>query len=406
MDDTRVWRTGGPRPRCHPDLEPAASAAYHRVVRHLLVGSCVCVALAGCTPPTQDDWSVELVESTMTRHDARALPRWQYALGLYLYAQYLVYQRTGDPRHLQYIQAWTDRFVMDDGTIYETFDSLDYMMPGRVLNVLHRETGEDRYRIAARKIRDRLDDYPRTSDGGLWHAVSYHHQLWADGAFMVAPFLAEYGREFDDAEYADEEAAKQLVVYASHLQLPNGLLRHAYDESRAQIWANPDTGLAPETWCRAVGWFGMATIDVLEVLPEGHPRRPELLRILADLVAGYAEFQDPESGLWFQVVDKGDMPGNWTETSCSAMYTFTVSRAVEQGWVDADYQDVADRGYAGVLGRLSRDQDGLTRLTDIVVGTNVGDYRYYVDRTRAVNDFHGLGAFLIMNEQLRRTSGG
>ncbi|WP_293270397.1 glycoside hydrolase family 88 protein [Nannocystis sp.] len=373
-------------------------------MRHLPVVSCVCVALAGCTPP--EDWSVEVVESTMARYDARDLPGWQYTLGLYLYAQYLVYQRTQDPRYLKYIRTWTDRFVAEDGTIHDTFDSLDYMMPGRVLNVLHRETGDDRYRIAAKKIRDRLDDYPRTSDGGLWHAVRLDHQLWADGAFMVAPFVAEYGREFDDAEYANEEAAKQLVVYASHLQQPNGLLKHAYDEARVQVWADPDTGLAPEHWCRAVGWFGMAMIHVLEVLPEDHPRRPELLRILADLVAGYADFQDPESGLWFEVVDKGDMPNNWTETSCSSMYTFTISRGIEQGWVDADYQDVADRGYEGVLSRISRDEDGLTRLTEIVVGTNIGDYRYYIDRPRSVNDFHGLGAFLIMNEQLRRTHGG
>jgi len=389
------------------DLDAAASAAYHRDVRHLPVVSCVCLALAGCAPPTEVDWSVEVVESTMTRHDAQNLPGWQYALGLYLYAQYQVYRRTGDERYLKYIQVWTDRFVAEDGGMYpETFDSLDYMMPGRVLNVLHRETGDERYEIAARTIRARLDDYPRTSDGGLWHAVSYHHQLWADGAFMVAPFLAEFGREFDDAEYTDEESGKQLVVYASHLQQGNGLLKHAYDESRQMVWADPDTGLAPESWCRAVGWFGLATIDVLEVLPEDHARRPELLQILGDLVAGYAEFQDPDSGLWFEVVDRGDMENNWTETSCSSMYTYTVSRAVEQGWVDADYQDVADRGYAGVLGRISIGEDGLTRLTDIVVGTNVGDYRYYVDRTRAVNDFHGLGAFLLMNEQMLRVAGG
>lgn len=375
-------------------------------MRHLRSAvSCLCVALVSCGPPGGADWSVELVDSTMSRYSSQTLPGWSYTVGLYLYAQHLVYQRTGDPRQLEYIREWAERFIDEDGATFETFDTLDSMMSGRVLNLLHHETGDKRYRVAARKIRDRLDTYPRTSDGGLWHSVKLDHQLWADGAFMVAPFIAEYGREFDDRAYTDDEAARQLVVYASHLQQPGGLLKHAYDESREQTWSNPDTGLAPESWCRAVGWFGMATVHVLEVLPEDHARRPELLQILGDLVAAYADHQDPDSGLWWEVVDKPGEDYNWTETSCSSMYTFTISRAVEQGWVDADYQDAADRGYEGVLTRISRDDQGNTLLTDIVVGTNVGDYRYYVDRPRSTNDFHGLGAFLIMNEQVRRVRG-
>lgn len=367
-----------------------------------LVVACLSTASVGCT---QTDWSVEVVESTMTRFSADQLYGWSYPIGLYLYGQHLVYQRTGDPRYLTYIREWAERFVAEDGAMSENFDSLDSILAGRVLNLLHSETGDQRYQIAAKKIRDRLDRYPRTSDGGFWHAINRDHQLWSDGVFMVAPFVAEYGREFDDAEYANEEAAKQLVVYASHLQQPGGLLRHGYDEAREQAWANLDSGVSQEYWCRAIGWFGMATVDVLEILPEDHPRRPVVLENLGKLVAGLKEHQDPDSGLWFQIVDKGDQADNWTETSCSSMYTFTISRAVERGWIDAEYQDVADRGYEGVLTRISLDEDGLTKLSTVVVGTDIGDYRYYIDRPRRDNDFHGLGSFLIMSEQMRRTRG-
>jgi unsaturated rhamnogalacturonyl hydrolase len=83
------------------------------------------------------------------------------------------------------------------------------------------------------------------------------------------------------------------------------------------------------------------------------------------------------------------------------MFTYALSRGAQQGYLDRHYADVARRGYEGVLAKLSVGADGRTNLTDISVGTNVGDYAYYVARTRAVNDFHGLGAFLIMNEQLR-----
>ncbi len=324
-------------------------------------------------------------------------------MGLYLYGQYLVYRRTHDPRYLSYIKAYADRFVRADGTIGQSFDSLDSMQAGRLLVILHHETGQDRYRKAARKIRDRLNGYPRTADGGFWHAdtSSRAHQLWADGVYMVNPFLVEYGEEFGDSDYANDEAARQLAVYGGHLQAPNGLLKHAYDESESASWADPRTGLAPEHWCRAVGWYAMALVDVLDVIPADQPRRPELLGILRKLAGGLETYQDPATGRWFQVMDRGDRSGNWTETSCSSMFAYALARGVRQGYLDPRFTAVARRAHQGVLARLSVGADGRTQLAGISVGTNVGDYAYYVGRTRATNDFHGLGAFLIMNEQLR-----
>jgi unsaturated rhamnogalacturonyl hydrolase len=218
---------------------------------------------------------------------------------------------------------------------------------------------------------------------------------------MSMPFLAEYGKVVGDSTYAWDEATRQLVIYASHLQQPSGLLKHAYDERRAQSWADPKTGLAPEYWCRAIGWFGMATVQILDVIPSDHPRRAALIALVRNMVRGFATYQDPATGRWFQVVDKGNRSDNWTETSCSSMYTYTIDKAVESGYVDASYQVYADRGYQGVLNRISLGSDGRTNLTNISIGTNVGSYSYYIARQRATNDFHGLGAFLIMNEQMR-----
>ena len=354
---------------------------------------------------TAVDWSVALVESTMTRFTPGTLGGWSYPQGLYLYGQYLVYQRTHDARYLSYLKAWVDRFVDSTGALSPTLSSLDSMLSGRLLVILARETGDPRYQTAAATIRNRLNNYPRTTDGGFWHAdtSSRAHQLWSDGTFMVNPFLAEYGQQFNDSTYANDETAHQLEVYASHLQQSNGLMRHAYDEAKVQTWADPVTGLSPEFWCRAVGWFGMALTDVLEVIPAGHPERPKLVTILQNLVGAIARYQDPVTGRWFEVVDKGTRSDNWTETSCSSMFTFVTSRAVERGYVDPSFKTVATKGYQGVLTQISKGGDGLTNLTNVVVGTNVGDYAFYVGRTRATNDFHGLGSFLIMNEQMIRT---
>jgi unsaturated rhamnogalacturonyl hydrolase len=86
------------------------------------------------------------------------------------------------------------------------------------------------------------------------------------------------------------------------------------------------------------------------------------------------------------------------------MYTFMLSRAVERGYIDASYKPVAAKGYQGVLAKASVGADGLTNIKDISEGTNVGNADYYYARPRNTNDFHGLGAFLIMNEQLARAS--
>ncbi|MCX5062589.1 MULTISPECIES: glycoside hydrolase family 105 protein [unclassified Streptomyces] len=354
-------------------------------------------------PAAAPDWSVAMVDSTMARYTSSTIGGWSYPVGLYLYGQYLTYRRTHDARYLTYIKSYVDRFVRSDGSIDQSFNSLDSMQAGRLLVILHHETGQDRYRKAAKKILDRLRTYPRTDDGGFWHAdtSSRAHQLWADGVYMVNPFLVEYGKEFRNGGYTDDEATNQLSVYGSHLQVANGLLKHAYDESKSVSWADPQTGLAPEHWCRAVGWYSMAIVNVLDAVPADQPRRPQLLTILRKLAVGLEKYQDPATGRWFQVMDKGGRSDNWTETSCSSMFTYALSRGVQQGYLDPHYAAVARRGYQGVLAKLSVGSDGRTNLADITIGTNVGDYAYYIDRTRATNDFHGLGAFLIMNEQLR-----
>lgn len=353
-------------------------------------------------PAAAQDWSVALIDSTMARYTPSTIGGWSYPVGLYLYGQYLTYQRTHDARYLTYIKSYVDRFVSSDGSIGQSFNSLDSMQAGRLLTILHHETGQDRYRKAALKIRNRLNTYPRTSDGGFWHAdtSSRAHQLWSDGVYMVNPFLVEYGKEFGDTTYANDEAAKQLYVYGNHLQVANGLLKHAYDESKTSSWADPATGLAPEHWCRAVGWYAMAIVNVLDAIPVNHPRRPQLVGIFRRLAAGLEKYQDPATGRWFQVIDKGARSDNWTETSCSSMFTYALSRGAQQRYLDPHYGSVAQRGYQGVLSRMSVGTDGRTNLTDISIGTNVGDYAYYIARDRATNDFHGLGAFLIMNEQL------
>ncbi|MFD8493205.1 glycoside hydrolase family 105 protein [Amycolatopsis sp. NPDC059657] len=355
------------------------------------------------TVAAPSDWSRAVVDSTMKRYTPANLGGWGYTRGLYLYGQYLFYKRTGEKKYLDYIIAWYDRFIKEDG-ISNSFTNLDSMRSCQMLPLLYTETGKQKYKTAADQLRKKFPGYKRTSDGGMWHASSKTGQLWADGVYMAQPFLALYGKTFNDPAYCYEESAKNVIVYFTHLKEPaKGLLYHAYDEDGSESWASGAGHHSKYHWARAIGWTAMTAIDLLEVLPAGHPRRAGLIEVVKFLADGFKKYQDPATGRWYQIVDRGSDSKNWLETSASSMYTFMISRGVERGYLDPSYKTVSDKGYAGVLQKVKVGSDGLTNITDICEGTNVGDTSYYYARARNTNDFHGLGAFLVMNEQFMKT---
>jgi unsaturated rhamnogalacturonyl hydrolase len=349
------------------------------------------------------DISKAIIDSTLQRNpDPKQFGGWGYAKALYLFGQYEVYLRTHDKRYLDYIQAWVDSHIDENGNLDRKIDALDYVLPANLLVVLYQETHEQKYRIAADKFRHVFDTYPRTTDGGFWHAdvPSRQWQLWLDGIYMSQPFLVRYGQMFGDEKYTEDEAVKQILVYHRHLQDPNkGLLYHAYDESGKQPWADPTTHHSSYFWCRAIGWYGMATVDILDVLPKNDPARKDLITILSSLASDLKKYQDPTTGLWYQIVDQPNTNGNWQETSSSAMFTYILDVSVKRGYISKKYKRIAEKGYRGVLSKVSTRADGSTDIADICEGTNVSDLNYYFNRRRNTDDFHGLGAFLLMNEE-------
>jgi unsaturated rhamnogalacturonyl hydrolase len=349
------------------------------------------------------DWGRAVVDSTIARNpDAAAFGSWAYYRAFYLLGQYRVYQRTRDSQYLDYIKAWVDAHVDANGKIDASISLLDNILPGNLLLILHRETGLKKYRLAADAIRKVFDTYPRTSDGGFWHSTNLKGQLWLDGTYMALPFLARYGKAYESDASAYNEVASQLLIYAKHLKhASNSLLYHAYDEQGDPSWANPVTHRSPEFWGRSIGWYGMALVDVLDILPADHSQRSQLIKLVEGLVAAFTNFQDATTGLWYQVVDKGSLKGNWLETSCSCMYVYVISKAIERGYVQAKTHAATGRkGFKGVLTQISFGKDGRTNFANICVGTGVGDLAYYLARPKKTNEIHGLGAFLIMYEQV------
>jgi unsaturated rhamnogalacturonyl hydrolase len=351
----------------------------------------------------QLEWGQQVIESTIQRSPS-SLNSWAYPAGFYLFGQYRIWKLTGNDEYFQMIKNYVDSHVDANGNINASINTLDNSQPGLITLLMYVETGEEKYKLAADYIRNIYNTYPRTSDGAFWHTNNNGGQIWLDGVYMILPFLVNYAHVTNDTSLYTE-VAHQIITYASHLEDSSGLLFHAYDESGASSWADPVTHHSPYFWGRSMGWFGMAIIEILEVMPADHPKRAQLIEILKNLIIGLSNVQDEATGLWYQVVDKGDSTDNWLESSCSCMYSYFTARAVYKGYIDSSYLDMAIKAYQGILNeKFYIGTDGLANLKDISQGTSVSaDYSYYINRSRNTNDLHGLGAFLMMCWQLEQT---
>jgi len=336
--------------------------------------------------------------------------RWTYEQGVLLKGIEGVWYRTGDGRYFKYIQHLTDRYVNDDGTIrtYKPEDyNIDNILPGRNLLLLYKVTGQEKYRKAADHLRAQLRKHPRTSEGGFWHKQIYPSQMWLDGLYMGEPFYAEYAATFHE-QTAFDDIARQFVLMEKHSRdLKTGLLYHGWDESRKQRWSNPATGRSPNFWGRAMGWYAMALVDTLDYFPKDHPKRPELLGILRRLATGIAKYQEPKSGLWYQVLDKGGQKGNYLESSASSMFVYALAKGVRQGYLPKRFSTIGERAYQGIKTHFIEKSSGQTNLNGTVsvsgLGGNPyrdGSYEYYLSEQVVTNDPKGVGAFLLASNEM------
>jgi unsaturated rhamnogalacturonyl hydrolase len=199
-------------------------------------------------------------------------------------------------------------------------------------------------------------------------------------------------------------AVTNLTVTATHLKNPaTGLFWHVYDESGVAAWAKPTTKSNEISWGRAMGWYVMACVMTLEMLPANDPGRAQVETILKDLVTALAKYQDAATGRWFQVVDMGTDTRNWTETSCGMMYSYATWWAYQHGLVDASFAEVAKKGLDGVLQRVTKDASNQTAITTVCTGLNAyaAVANYFTHPHATTNDNHGTGAFVLMWEGLQ-----
>lgn len=350
-------------------------------------------------------WSVRMAESVVKRWDSITGDNrytWTYDIALVVRAIYL----SDEKKYSSFLKGYVDYFIADNGAI-NSFSrdeySLDRIQAGRNLFYLYRQTRQEKYKKAIEYQMEQMKTQPRNKEGGFWYKKIYPNQMWLDGIYMACPFMAQYAREFQQPRWYDEVVKQITLIYQHALDTKTGLLYHAWDESCQEKWSHATTGQSPNFWSRAMGWYAMALVDVLDFLPQEHPGRVQLIHILRYVANAIAKVQNNENGLWYQVLDKGDKEGNYLEASGSAMFVYTFAKAYKKGYLGKKYLELARKAYVGIIDKLmEKDGNGYINLTHICgscgLGGNPyrdGSYEYYINEKVTVNDPKGVGSFIL-----------
>ena len=343
-----------------------------------------------------------------------------YHQGVFLSGMQRVYEQCGEKKYFQYVKDYVDSVLGPEGEVagfchelpeenmhplaQSALLRLDNRQPVILLYQLYRETGEEKYWRAIVTISESMYYWPVNGYGGYWHMMDQPNQMWMDGAYMAGPLSVMYSAVTGNSVLR-ERAIKQVFLMNDYMKdEKTGLYYHGWDASvKKERWADPVTGLSGQFWGRAVGWYAVAVMDILDGIPADHPAAERLERIERELLEAVAAFQDGETGMWYEVLDRPDREDNWVESSCTNLFIYACAAALQRRILDEKYAEMMERAYGGILRSLSRDREGYLVINDVCEGTCIdeGTYEHYISRSRVQNDLHGAGAFILMCTRLQ-----
>ena len=228
----------------------------------------------------------------------------------------------------------------------------------------------------------------RLPDGTLCRPGS-EDTVWADDLFMSCPFLVRWYQCTGNTNFLND-ATRQVINFAGYLQDTNGIWFHGYYAGTRSV-----NGIK---WGRANGWAMVATAEILSVMPTNHPARTNLLTILRRHIEGVESVQATD-GMLHQVLDH---PEVWEETSCTAMFAYSIARAVNRGWIDTTNMNAARRAFAAIA-QMEVSPTGV--ISNICPSTSLNtSLSYYTNtQTPQVDDPHGPGAVMLAGAELLLT---
>lgn len=375
--------------------------------------------------------SVRMVESEIQRNPSATnldgIPqgkvKWNYTTGLELLAMMDAAKAYDRPDFYDYAARYYDTMVRPDGSILTYKKSkynLDHICPGRPLFEIYERTGETRYLAALDTLYAQIKEQPRTPEGGYWHKQIYPNQMWLDGLYMAEPFHAEYVKRFvqtRDPHLSSEvqaEIAAQFAIVGKYTYDPvTELYRHAWDSSKEMFWCDKESGQSQHAWGRAVGWYAVAIVETLDYLSEEAAGREEMIRILNHIFKTLPRYADPETGMWYQVLDCPQREGNYQEATCSIMFIYAQLKGARMGYLPAEELEKGLENYRRFVKRFVRENpDHTISITDCCAVGGLGgkqmrdgSFAYYLSEPVIENDCKGVGPFIWASMEYERHQG-
>lgn len=352
--------------------------------------------------------SEKLVLNTIKNFPAEM--KWHYSHAFVMSAILKSAMMEKNEKIIQWVKQKFDEFILKDGEIkgYNSQEfNLDSIQPGNLAFDFYKITGEEKYKKIIQKLYEQLQNQPRNRSGGFWHKKIYPWQMWLNGFYMYAPFYARYGIEFGNKNDI-QDLILQISLVENHFKdEKTGLLYQAWDESHKQLWVESENGCSPIIFARAVGWYAMALVDILDFIPNDkdyHVFRNVILRAANSLINPLISCQDKTCGMWYQVMDRPNHKGNYHETSASAMFVYFFYKMIRNNYVADETGKIlaaAENGYKGIYNKIVEDSNGEIHVTGICdragLGGNPyrdGSYKYYIEQPVVSDDYKGIGAFI------------
>lgn len=338
---------------------------------------------------------------------------WNYEDGCVLIGAKQLYEATGEEGYFTFIETYLKHFVMDDGTIahYQTDKfNIDSINSGKILFFMYDKTGEEKYRKAIEFVMDQLRNHPRCKCGNFFHKQIYPDQIWLDGLYMAQPFYMEYETKFDKKEQYNDIINQFENVQKYLYDKDKGLCYHACDVEKVQYWANKETGCSANFWLRSMGWYMMALVDTMDAMSiEIYEQYRKLQDIFKLMLKGILRYQDEETGLFYQVIDRSDVEGNYLETSGSAMIGYAIMKACRMGiLLKEKYEPIGTGIFESLIENKLQEENSSMHLKGICEMAGLGpenrperdgSVSYYLSEKIVDDDPKGVGPFMMAYAQ-------
>ena len=365
-----------------------------------------------CEPATY--WRLDAPDTFVRPYNENTLfGRWNYPLGVTMYGLLHTAIAIGSEDIKNYIKDHVQLCI--DTLEYALWDKEQYGGATSIHNLLTSiDSLDDCGSFASmmlevnkylglrdvKKVADYVGDYiynhqSRLEDGTFFRKEMMHHfhnmTMWADDLYMSVPFLVRYSQFTGDQKYLDD-AANQFFGFKKRLFMPEEkIMSHVYDfkyDSKTNV-----------PWGRGNGWVVFSMTELLEVLPEDHPKRNDLIEFLNTLCEGYLALQDDE-GMWHQVLNDHE---SYPETSCTSMFIYAFSRGIRFGWLKnpEKYVKAIYKAWKGIS-KTSVDSNG--NVYGVCRGSEfsfIADY-YKYELGWNLNDTHGTGIVMLAGIEVIR----